>query len=144
MLPSRRSSSSCKILTPGPDKQGDWRYGLYAGWFEQWNDGDWRAVKDEDKNIFDDPGKKPHLDARWFDAITNRVLYKEALIRQAPPGSLILYVEGEKDAETAIRLGFLATTAGSASDWRQEFAARFAGCDLVILPDNDSAGEKLA
>jgi putative DNA primase/helicase len=128
----------------GPNGQGDWRYGLYAAWFEQWNDGDWRAVKDENKSILDDPGKKPHIDARWFDAITERVLYKEAQIRKAPPGSLVLYVEGEKDVENAIRMGVLATTAGSASDWRQEFAGHFAGCELVILPDNDPAGERLA
>src|SRR5215213_380661 len=80
-----------------PDGQGGWRYGLYAAWFEQWSDGDWRAVKDKDKSIFDNPSKKPHANARWFNAITERVLYKEAQIREAVPGSLKIYVEGEKD-----------------------------------------------
>ncbi|HKQ06793.1 MAG TPA: hypothetical protein VJ464_16785 [Blastocatellia bacterium] len=127
-----------------PDGQGGWRYGLYAAWFERWNDGDWRAAKDGSKNVFDDPGKRPHADARWFGEVKRTALYKEARLIEAGPGSVILYVEGEKDADTGTRLEFVATTAGGASDWRVEFAGRFAQLNLVIIPDNDQAGERLA
>ena len=125
-----------------PVDSGGWRYGLYAAWYEQWSDGDWRAVRDEDKNIFDNPVKKPHTDARWFDVFTDRTLYKEESIREAVPGSVAFYLEGEKDVHTSIDYGFISTTAGSATDWRPEFAPLFAGLNLVIFTDNDPAGEK--
>ena len=127
-----------------PDGQGGWRYGLYGAWFEQWNDEHWRAARNKEKNLFEDPQKPPHTKARWFDAITARALYKESLIREAAPGEIVFYVEGEKDQQTAERLDLVATTAGSASDWRPEFAPLFEGLHLVILPDNDLAGERLA
>lgn len=67
-------------------------------------------------------------------------MYRKDLLKKAAPGTLWIYNEGEKDVETAEKLGFLATTAGSASDWRPEFADDLAGFDLIIIPDNDIAG----
>jgi hypothetical protein len=57
---------------------------------------------------------------------------------------MVLYCEGEKDVETAETLGFVATTAGSSSDWRPEFAGDLQGFDLVVIPDNDDAGRRCA
>lgn len=54
-------------------------------------------------------------------------------------------VEGEKDVHALERLGLIATcNAGGAGKWHKEFAPYFSGADVVILPDNDEAGEKHA
>ena len=57
---------------------------------------------------------------------------------------LLVYVEGEKDADTAKVLGYTATTMGGASDWKPEFANFFRKSNVVIIPDKDDAGLKLA
>lgn len=55
----------------------------------------------------------------------------------------IIIVEGEKDAETLIKLGFVATTNPfGAGKWREEFNRYFQERDVVILPDNDDPGRK--
>jgi hypothetical protein len=55
----------------------------------------------------------------------------------------IYLVEGEKSADTLIGLGLVATcNAGGAGNWRSELNEHFAGRNVVILPDNDDAGEK--
>jgi hypothetical protein len=127
-----------------PDGAGNWRYGFFAAWYEQWNDGNWRAVKDKDKNICSDPDNKPHPDARWFDAFEEHHLYKEASLIDALPLSVAVFVEGEKDVHTATKMNLIATTAGSANDWKSKFAPTFAALHLVIIPDNDSAGDRMA
>lgn len=54
-------------------------------------------------------------------------------------------VEGEKDVHALERLGLVATTnAGGAGKWSRDFASFFSGADVVILPDNDQAGEEHA
>lgn len=59
-------------------------------------------------------------------------------------GFPVFYVEGEKDVETLRKMGYTATTAGGAADWKKELAKYFTGARLVILPDNDDPGKKLA
>lgn len=56
----------------------------------------------------------------------------------------IYIVEGEKDAETLIKMGLCATTPphGGSSHWRTEDNKYFAGKDVVILSDNDTVGLK--
>jgi DNA primase len=127
-----------------PDGAANWRYGFYAAWYEQWNDGNWRAVKDKDKNTCCDPDKKPHADARWFDAFTDHHLYNEASIIETLPLSLVIFCEGEKDVHTGTKMDFISTTAGSANDWKSKYAPVFAALHLVIIPDNDSAGDTMA
>ena len=54
-------------------------------------------------------------------------------------------VEGEKDVLTLERHGLVATcNPGGAEKWRKEFAQFFRAADVVILPDNDEAGERHA
>ena len=60
-----------------PVGQGVWRWALSAGWYEQWEDGDWRRIKDADEAT-----ARPHDRARWFEAITERALYHEERIRE--------------------------------------------------------------
>jgi hypothetical protein len=117
-----------------PEVDGAYCWTLRKGWFEKIED-KWKHIE----KAANDPDKKPKLGARWF-ADVKRVLFRKDLLKKAAPGSLVIVPEGEKDVETAERLGFLSTTAGGASDWRPEFADDLAGLDLVILPDNDVAG----
>ncbi|NBN64761.1 AAA family ATPase [Pannonibacter tanglangensis] len=54
----------------------------------------------------------------------------------------IFIVEGEKDADRLAALGAPATcNAGGAGKWRDEHSAFFSGADVIIIPDNDRAGE---
>ena len=54
----------------------------------------------------------------------------------------VYMTEGEKDVHTLLdRMHYTATTAGSASDWKKEYAAFFRGASVVIFPDNDKAGK---
>jgi DNA primase len=110
---------------------------LYGGWFEL-KGKTWKRIEGAN-----DPYIKPAAVARWFDE-SRRVLYRLGVLVKAAPGSIVLYCEGEKDVENAEALGFVATTAGGAADWRMEFADYLQGFDLVIIPDNDNAGRLCA
>ncbi|PIQ93417.1 MAG: hypothetical protein CO148_01210 [Nitrospirae bacterium CG_4_9_14_3_um_filter_41_27] len=73
------------------------------------------------------------------------VLYNQDLLAQRPD-DIVCYVEGEKDCDTLTGLGFLAITAGSATDFSSYMkhckAEHFKGRDVVLFPDNDDAGYK--
>jgi hypothetical protein len=57
----------------------------------------------------------------------------------------VLIVEGEKDVDSVMALGFVATTNPmGAEKWQPDLNQYFAGKDVFILPDNDEAGEKHA
>jgi len=58
--------------------------------------------------------------------------------------SIILYTEGEKDADTAELLGYVGTTMGGASDWREEYKHFFKNTTMVIIPDKDLTRTPLA
>lgn len=68
-----------------------------------------------------------------------------------PKNDLILIVEGEKDVEALRAIGFVATTNaggaikpqknGQSPKWPVSFNQYFAGKKIVIIPDNDSAGQ---
>lgn len=73
------------------------------------------------------------------------VLYKGGG-RSMGPG--VLVVEGEKDADTAARLGWSAVSpedgaskSGSRSKWREEYTAELEGREAFIIPDNDDTGK---
>ena len=65
------------------------------------------------------------------------------LVKAIKSGYPVYIVEGEKDVETLRKLGYTATTAGSAKDWKKEYAAFFTGAKVVILPDHDDPGIRL-
>ena len=72
-------------------------------------------------------------------------IYRLPEVVAAKADRTIFYAEGEKDVETLEALGLVATTAGGANNWKSEFAAHFAGAiRVIILPDNDEPGMKLA
>jgi hypothetical protein len=63
------------------------------------------------------------------------------------PASTVLIVEGEKDVDTAYRLGLpdgwgATCNAMGAGKWRQSYAEALLGTHAVILPDADEPGEK--
>lgn len=76
------------------------------------------------------------------------VLYRlPEVIKAVSEGWPVYIVEGEKDVETLRGLKDkhrTATTAGSASDWRKEFAPLFTGARVILLPDNDDPGQQYA
>ena len=59
-------------------------------------------------------------------------------------GGTVVITEGEKDAETVERLGYAATTSpnGAGAKFRKEFGEFFRDKNVVIITDNDEAGEK--
>lgn len=58
------------------------------------------------------------------------------------PTAPIFVVEGEKCAEALIDLGLVATTnSGGSKNWKPELARHFAGRNVIVLPDNDEAGQ---
>lgn len=58
---------------------------------------------------------------------------------------MVLIVEGEKDVETANKLGLVATcNNGGACNWPDGISHYFEGKDICIVPDNDEAGRKHA
>ena len=53
----------------------------------------------------------------------------------------IFIVEGEKDADRLMGLGFLATTnSGGSKNWKQELNKWFKDRRVMLIPDNDTAG----
>ena len=58
------------------------------------------------------------------------------------PNKPILIVEGEKDADTLANLGFVATcNSGGAGKFSDSLTPYFQGRDVIIIPDNDKAGD---
>jgi DNA polymerase bacteriophage-type len=72
------------------------------------------------------------------------VPYRLPELLAAPADGLVLICEGEKDCETAVRNGFVATTnPGGAKVWQPELAQYFQGKQRVcIVEDNDIDGAK--
>jgi len=74
-----------------------------------------------------------------------RVLYNTVGIETAKREKrAVIFVEGEKDANTLNALGFIATTNDSGAGKgkvKPELLAQLTGCMVVLLGDNDEAGE---
>jgi hypothetical protein len=76
-----------------------------------------------------------------------RVLYRlPELIEGVAAGHPVIIVEGEKDANTLVRLGYIATTnpggasKGKKPKWRPEYGEFLRGADVILVPDNDEPG----
>jgi putative DNA primase/helicase len=88
--------------------------------------------------------RRPDINGQWRWNLngTRRVLYRRP---QLPMADTVFLVEGEKDADRLWSLGLPATTnPQGAGKWRQEYSQALAGKRVVILPDNDEAGEQHA
>lgn len=73
------------------------------------------------------------------------VLYREPALAAAPGDQRVWLTEGEKDADTAARLGMLATTnAQGANNFPPELADALAGRNVAIIIDRDRAGYQRA
>src|SRR6266849_5709232 len=75
-----------------------------------------------------------------------RVLYRlPEVLKAVAEGRPVFVVEGEKDADRLARLGFTATTnPGGAGKWDKAYSEILRGAIVVLLPDNDGAGQKHA
>jgi hypothetical protein len=90
--------------------------------------------------------RQRHSDGRggWIwsmDGVT-RVLYNlpDVLASRA-----VVICEGEKDCLTAGRFGLVATcNVGGAGKWLEAYSTVLTGKDIIIFPDNDTAGRKHA
>jgi len=73
------------------------------------------------------------------------VLYRLPEILAAPADAVIYVVEGEKDVETLVKMGFHATTSPmGAGKFRSEYAKFLKDRTVVIIPDDDPPGRKHA
>lgn len=71
-----------------------------------------------------------------------RVLYR---LREVLAETDILVCEGEKDCDTACKMGIVATcNPGGAGKWRPEFTEVLGGKKVVVIPDADEPGRKHA
>jgi hypothetical protein len=77
----------------------------------------------------------------WKLGDVRRVLYRLPEVLAATD---ILFVEGEKDADTGKALGFSATTSGAVGTWQDEFSEPLRGKRIVIIADVDAPGRKHA
>ena len=98
-----------------------------------------RYVKD-DKKCFCQEQYKDGQYIKGMDGVS-RVLYKLPDIAAAGLENNIYIVEGEKDADTLAKMGFVATcnTCG-AGKWRDDYNQYLIGKQCIILPDNDPPG----
>jgi putative DNA primase/helicase len=92
------------------------------GFSQEWHDeaaGKWRV------------GLPPHVP---------RVLYRLPELL-AEPGRVVVYAEGEKDADNLAALGFVATThTDGAGNWKDCYAQSLRGRSVAVIPDRDPPG----
>ena len=87
----------------------------------------------------------------WKLGNVRRVPYRLPELMRADPSEMVFVVEGEKDVDRLWSLGLVATcnaggaaSPGKRTKWPDKFREFFAGRDVVVLPDNDAAGEQHA
>jgi replicative DNA helicase len=88
--------------------------------------------------------RQPTLDGKWewnLEGVT-RVLYNLPRVLLSP---LVCVTEGEKDAQTLIKHGMVATTnAGGAEKWLGAYAETLRGKDVLVFRDMDAKGQRHA
>ena len=80
----------------------------------------------------------------WDFKGVNRTLYRLPELLASSLQDFVFIAEGEKDVDTLHDLGLVATTSGSATSWKPEFAKYFRGRLVAITPDHDEPGERYA
>ena len=83
---------------------------------------------------------------RWSMKGVDRIPYRlPELIAGVKADHWIVLLEGEKDCENLVPLGFVATcNAGGAGKWDGKWSTYFGGAKVAIIPDNDRPGRKHA
>ena len=82
-----------------------------------------------------------------LDGVRSVVYRLPEVMKAIQDGRTVYVVEGEKDADTLADLGFCATTnpggasKSGTSKWQPEHTELLKGARVVILPDNDAAGQ---
>jgi hypothetical protein len=100
-----------------------------------------QVVRYEPKNF---KQRRPDGNGGWHWNLSGvrRVLYRLPDVLQA---NSVLIVEGEKDCETARKIGLVSTcNAGGAGKWREEYSECLRGMRVVIIADADGPGRKHA
>ena len=81
----------------------------------------------------------------WSVKGVRKLPYRLPELLAAPTDASVFIVEGEKDADRLAALGLVATcNAGGAGKWKKEHSEFLRARRVVVLPDNDEAGEKHA
>ena len=110
----------------------------------------YQAVRYEPKDFRQ---RKPEPNGGWNWSIkgVRRVLYRLPEVMQAVAQGQVVYVcEGEKDVEAARSLGLVATCNamgadnGTGNKWFPEFGDCLVNADVVVVPDQDEAGNRHA
>lgn len=88
--------------------------------------------------------RRPNTRGGWdWKAGDRSIVYRLPELLATDPSELIFLCEGEKDADALVSLGLVATTAaGGAGKWSDGNSRWFDGRRVVILPDNDVAGQE--
>lgn len=89
--------------------------------------------------------RHPNGVGAWVNNLqgVRRVLYRLPELVTVDRDELVFVTEGEKDADTVIKLGLTATTnAGGAGKWLVEYNEVLRGRQVVLLPDNDDVGKR--
>lgn len=102
-----------------------------------------REQRKEGKKFYQ---RQPDGKGGWVNTIKGVKIVPYRLpevIEAVKQGETVFIVEGEKDAETLAEWGLVATTNPmGAGKWREDFNHYLKGACVVILPDNDEAGNK--
>lgn len=105
-----------------------------------------RFVDEDNKKTFRQRKRNP--DGSWAYSLgdTPKVLYNLPAVRSAAEaGEVVWVVEGEKDADTIIELGGVATTMpGGAGKWLDIHTEALRGAEVYLVRDNDTVGIKHA
>ena len=104
-----------------------------------------RYYKEGKKNFY----SEKFVDGKWEKGLKDveRVLYKlPQIIEGIKEGKTIYIVEGEKDVETLLKKGKLATTivGGAKQKWLDSYTQYLKNGTIVIIPDNDEVGQEFA
>ena len=88
--------------------------------------------------------RRPDGNGGWVKNLkgTRRVPYR---LPEVIAADTVFLPEGERDCDRLASLGLTASTnSGGGGTWRDELSQHFAGKRIIILPDNDSLGQKHA
>jgi putative DNA primase/helicase len=92
--------------------------------------------------------RRPNGSGGWEYSLgdVEPVLYRlPEVLTAVESGRTVFVVEGEKDADALVELGYTATTNPmGAGKWRESMSTVLANADVVILPDNDEPGRSHA